>query len=149
MYLVTKFLILGGIKVSGRPLWVSPLVYWDVGFKNAIQIGDRCVISHGVRLLTHDFSLDRVAEMKYGIQDYEYSKTKGIIIGDCSFIGMGAIILPGITIGAGSIIGSGSVVTRNVPDGVVYAGNPAKFIKTTEQFWLDQHTEWDKSKRRF
>jgi maltose O-acetyltransferase len=38
-------------------------------------------------------------------------------------------ILPGVTIGNGVTIGAGSVVTKNVPDNVVVAGNPAKIIK--------------------
>jgi len=44
-------------------------------------------------------------------------------------IGAGATILPGITIGASSIIGAGSVVTRDVPAGEIWVGNPAKFLR--------------------
>lgn len=43
-------------------------------------------------------------------------------------IGAGAIILPGVTIGKNSLVGAGSVVTKNVPDGTVVVGNPAKVI---------------------
>ena len=43
-------------------------------------------------------------------------------------IGANATILPGITIGRNALIGAGSVVTRDVPDGKVAAGNPAKII---------------------
>jgi acetyltransferase-like isoleucine patch superfamily enzyme len=41
-------------------------------------------------------------------------------------IGAGAVILPGITIGAGAAIGAGAVVTRDVPAGETWAGNPAR-----------------------
>lgn len=44
-------------------------------------------------------------------------------------IGANATILPGITIGENSLIGAGSVVTKNVPDNVIVAGNPAKIIR--------------------
>ncbi len=44
-------------------------------------------------------------------------------------IGSNASILCGITIGAGAIIGAGSVVTRDVPDNVTAAGNPARVIR--------------------
>jgi acetyltransferase-like isoleucine patch superfamily enzyme len=43
-------------------------------------------------------------------------------------IGAGATILPGIRIGKGAMVGAGSVVTRDVEDGAVVAGNPAKAI---------------------
>jgi len=45
-------------------------------------------------------------------------------------IGSSATILCGITIGAGAMIGAGSVVTKDVPDGAVVAGNPARILKT-------------------
>lgn len=41
-------------------------------------------------------------------------------------IGAGAVILPGLTIGQGAMIGAGAVVTKDVPDGEVWAGNPAR-----------------------
>ncbi len=44
-------------------------------------------------------------------------------------IGSGATLLCGITIGEGAIIGAGSVVTKSVPAGEVWAGNPARFIR--------------------
>lgn len=49
-----------------------------------------------------------------------------------SWIGAGAIVLPGITIGKNSIVGAGSVVTKDVPDNAVVVGNPAKVIKKLE-----------------
>jgi carbonic anhydrase/acetyltransferase-like protein (isoleucine patch superfamily) len=47
-------------------------------------------------------------------------------------IGMGAIVMDGAVIGTGSIIAAGAIVTQNtvVPPGSVYAGNPARFLKT-------------------
>ncbi|WP_434938294.1 acyltransferase [Shewanella sp. HL-SH8] len=51
-------------------------------------------------------------------------------IGKNSFIGAGSIIMPGVIVGESSIVGAGSVVTKNVPDNVIVAGNPAKIIKT-------------------
>lgn len=54
---------------------------------------------------------------------------KPVRIEDGAWIGAGAIILPGVTIGIQSIVGAGSVVTRDVPDGCVVAGNPARVIK--------------------
>ena len=44
-------------------------------------------------------------------------------------IGAGSTLLPGITIGENAMIGAGSVVTKDVPAGEVWVGNPARFIK--------------------
>ena len=56
-----------------------------------------------------------------------------IDIKDNCFIGHGAIIMPRVTIGPESIVAAGAVVTKDVPPGTVYGGNPAEFICTTEQ----------------
>ena len=53
----------------------------------------------------------------------------GVRIGRGSLIGMGAIILEGVSIGAGSLVGAGAVVTKDLPDGVLATGVPAKVIK--------------------
>jgi acetyltransferase-like isoleucine patch superfamily enzyme len=60
-------------------------------------------------------------------------KTAPVIIKDGAFIGAHCIILKGVSIGEKSIVGAGSVVTKSIPDGEIWAGNPAKFIKRVEQ----------------
>lgn len=50
-------------------------------------------------------------------------------IGDNVCIGGGSKILPGVAIGDRSVVGAGSVVTRDVPPGVVVAGNPARIVR--------------------
>lgn len=45
-------------------------------------------------------------------------------------VGGGSVLLPGVTIGANALVGAGSVVTRDVPDGAIVAGNPARVIGT-------------------
>ena len=54
--------------------------------------------------------------------------TKPITIGKNSFIGARAMILPGISIGDQAIVGAMSVVSKDVPDHLIVAGNPAKKI---------------------
>lgn len=58
--------------------------------------------------------------------------SKRIWLKQGAFVGAHSIILKGVTIGRHSVIGAGSVVTKNVPDGEVWAGNPAKFVKKIE-----------------
>ncbi|MEI3417887.1 MAG: DapH/DapD/GlmU-related protein [Blautia sp.] len=52
-----------------------------------------------------------------------------VVIKNGVFIGANSIILKGVTIGEKAIIGAGSVVTRSIPDGEIWAGNPARFIR--------------------
>ena len=51
-----------------------------------------------------------------------------IVIKDGAWIGFGSSILKGVTIGAGAVIGSNSVVTKDIPDGAIAAGNPARIV---------------------
>lgn len=52
-----------------------------------------------------------------------------VVVGDGAFIGTGASILPRVRIGMHAVVGAGAVVTRDVPDNVTVAGNPAKPFK--------------------
>jgi len=47
-----------------------------------------------------------------------------------AWLGGGAIVPSGVTIGTNAVVGAGSVVTRDVPPGVVVAGNPARVIRS-------------------
>jgi acetyltransferase EpsM len=54
----------------------------------------------------------------------------GAALGDRSVLGAGARVYPGVTVGAGVRVSAGSVVRRNMPDGVLAHGNPARAVKT-------------------
>jgi acetyltransferase-like isoleucine patch superfamily enzyme len=54
-------------------------------------------------------------------------------IGRFVYIGYGAIILPGVTVGDHCLIGAGAVVTKDVPEGSVVAGNPARVLRSLTQ----------------
>lgn len=62
---------------------------------------------------------------------------RGAVVGNRVKFGGGAIILPGIHIGDGSVIGAGAVVTRDVPPGMVVAGNPARVVKSVGDLVCD------------
>lgn len=53
-------------------------------------------------------------------------------IGNKVWVGRQSMILPGVTVGEGAVIGAASVVTRDIPPYTVWAGNPAKFIRSLE-----------------
>lgn len=143
MKIYRRVLIRNGVIVHGMPVWISHDVYFDAKFPGAITIGDRVGISGQVKLLTHDFSMDRINEMRNGRFANQDMVFRGpIVIGDYVVVGLGAIVLPGVTIGRGSIVGAGSVVTKDVPEQTVVGGNPAKVICTVDEWW-------DKSRDKF
>ncbi|HZF70599.1 acyltransferase [Sulfuricurvum sp.] len=92
-----------------------------------VQIGDNFISAPGSIILAHDASL------LYHTGHYRVQKT---IIGDNVFLGANAVILPGVTIGDNVIIGAGSVVTKDIPNGMVIAGNPAKIISSVDEYIL-------------
>jgi acetyltransferase-like isoleucine patch superfamily enzyme len=98
-----------------------------------VSIGDRVTITSGVCLLTHDGSTWLIRDAD-GNRHQRYAPIK---IGDDVFIGINAIIMPGVTIGSRVVVGAGAVVTRDIPDGVVVAGNPARIIRDFNNF--DKH----------
>ena len=66
------------------------------------------------------------------------SPPSSITIEDNVWIGDNVVILPGVTIGSNSVIGAGSVVTKDVPEGVVVAGSPARIIKKKDEQTADK-----------
>ncbi len=96
-----------------------------------ISIGNNCKITYGITFMTHD-GAKWVLEQN---NDFEGSKFGPITIRDNSFIGVNAIIMPNVVIGPNSVVGAGSVVTKDVPPCTVYAGNPARFICTYEEYF--------------
>jgi len=87
-----------------------------------ISIGDHTMVALNVILHTsthnynnHPMWLERI--------------DKPIKIGKHAWIGVGAIISPGIIIGDYAVVGAGSVVVSNVPNKAIIAGNPARIIK--------------------
>lgn len=91
-----------------------------------IRIGNRTQIGPNVQLLTavHPLAPEpRKAMLEAG---------DPIHIGENVWIGGGAIILPGVKVGDNAVIGAGAVVTKDVPERVVVAGNPARIIRQIE-----------------
>lgn len=94
---------------------------------NKIFIEDDVMIGGGCKIYDTDFhSIDFTHRME---TPDKHIKSLPVIIKKGAFIGAHSIILKGVTIGENSIVGAGSVVAKNVPNGEIWAGNPARFIR--------------------
>ena len=87
-----------------------------------VRIGDFTLFGPAVQILTpmHPFNASLRRKQEYG---------KPVEIGSDVWVGGGVLILPGVRVGSRTIIGAGSVVTRDIPDGVLAAGNPCRVIR--------------------
>ncbi len=91
-----------------------------------ITIGNNVAVGANSTIIDTDFHpLDPVLRQR----SPQSAQTSPITIEDDVFIGMNCLILKGVTISKSSVIGAGSVVTRNIPSGVIVAGNPAKVVR--------------------
>lgn len=125
---------------GGDSVWMQPPFHCDYGanthlgkrvFFNfncvvldvcEVRIGDYTMFGPGVQILTplHPFDAKQRREQEFG---------KPVHIGADVWVGGGALILAGVRIGGRSVIGAGSVVTRDIPEGVLAAGNPCRVIR--------------------
>lgn len=128
------------LGAGGDSVWLQPPFYCDYGvniflgqrvFFNfncvvldvcPVRIGNFTLFGPNVQLYTATHPLN--AELR---RRQEFAKP--ITIGDDVWVGGGAIVCPGVTIGSRCVIGAGSVVTRDIPPGVLAAGNPCRVIR--------------------
>lgn len=94
-----------------------------------IRMGDDVFLTSNISFITHDGG---TLIFRDQIPDLEI--TKPITIGNKVYIGVNTTILPGVTIGDNVVIGSCSVITKDIPSDSVAAGNPARVIKTTNEY---------------
>lgn len=90
----------------------------------SITIGDHCLFGPHTQLYTSSHPLDPVMR-RAGLET-----AAPIVIEDDVWLGGGVIVCPGVTIGARSVVGAGSVVTHDVPPDSLFAGNPARLLRS-------------------
>ncbi|MXV17447.1 acyltransferase [Pedobacter sp. HMF7056] len=89
----------------------------SMSLHDEVRIGQYVCINDGVEILTasHDVADPRWTQF-----------SRPVVIEDYVWIGIGAMILPGVTLGRGAVVGARAVVGRSVAPGEIVAGNPAR-----------------------
>ena len=117
--------------------------------KVVVSIGDRCLIGRGSGIVGH-FSIEigndvwtghhvYITDQNHGYDDVtrpisqQSQPERPVVIGDGSWLGHGAVVLPGVTIGKHVVIGANSVVTKDIPDFSVAVGSPARVIRQYDE----------------
>ena len=94
---------------------------------DCVIIEDGCLLSEHVYISDHGHGIDP----KKGSPAFQPLISKGpVIIGENSFIGYGARVLPGVKLGRHCVVGANAVVTTSFPDFSMVAGIPARMIKS-------------------
>jgi acetyltransferase-like isoleucine patch superfamily enzyme len=106
----------------GKKVWMSFVVSGNCYFQggNGISIGDNTIWGPGVGIISANHDPDN---------KFAWKATRPIKIGRNCWIGMNAVILPGVELGDNVVVGAGAIVTKSFPSNVIIAGNPAKIIR--------------------
>lgn len=128
----------------GTGLYLKPPIFCDFGYNihvgNNVLINFECVFLDAAQVTIGDncfigpmtgfYTVSHPINPQRRNDGYIYGTP--ITLCENVWIGGGSTILPGVTIGKNSIVGAGSVVTKDVPDNVIVAGNPAVIIRSIE-----------------
>lgn len=139
----TKLLAHYGVDICpfGDCGFIATSVVFDRFDYTRIHIGRNVYLTHDVVLLVHDLSAVTAFNACGEVIDKgSFRNPADIYIGNNVFIGVRSVILPGTTIGDNVVIGVGSIVKGHIPSNTVWAGNPARMIETTQEYWEKLNT---------
>jgi len=122
--------------IVGKNFNIQDEVIIDHSHTWHIEIGDDVTLAPRVHILAHDASTKT---------HLNYARIGKVKIGSRVFIGASTIILPGVTIGDDVVIGAGSVVSRDIENGKVVAGNPARVVGTIDDYLSRKRNEMSNS----
>jgi acetyltransferase-like isoleucine patch superfamily enzyme len=142
-----RWIVVGEDTLIGQHVTLSAgmIPGQDLLVPSVLRIGARCVIGRGSHIVAHH-SIDvgddvytgpyvSITDQNHGYDDPDIPigrqtpKNTAVSIGPGSWLGAGAIILPGAQIGRNVVVAAGSVVRDKFPDRCVIAGVPAKIVR--------------------
>ena len=128
-HIMRKYYAANGVSI-GKNTYISPKAYLDSHKPAKIIIGENCYITRNVIILNHT-DTRKGGPMSIWENIGGKREFADVVIGDNVFIAVGSVIMPGVKIGSDSIIGALSLVTKDVLQGTIVAGAPAKPIGNT------------------
>lgn len=118
-----------GLKVGKDVIFIEAPKFGSEPY--LIEIGDRTKITANCTFINHDGAMYVIRSMEKYSDARNFGRIK---IGKNCFIGNNCTILPGVEMGDNCILGAGSVLNSSTPSNSVFAGVPAKFICTIEEY---------------
>lgn len=129
----------------GKDCQITAPFWCDYGYN--IHLGDRFYVNHNCVMLDAapiTFGTDVFIGPNCGfytsghpieanVRNVGLEYARPITIGNSVWIGGGVRVMPGVTIGSNTVIGAGSVVTKDIPSGVVAAGNPCRVLREIDE----------------
>lgn len=130
-----------GVEIGTDVRFFSPSnTLVDLSCPWLLSIGNNVNITHGVIILTHDYSWS-VLKKNPANPGRILGAQSPVRIGNNVFIGMNSVITRGVTVGDNVIIGAGSVVTGDCDSNSVYAGTPARRIMSIEEYYIKRESK--------
>lgn len=100
-----------------KPPFIGLEVWLDDTFPELITIEPGAVLAVRAAIMAHDDATRTVSP---------------VVISSGAYVGVGAIVLPGVTVGANAVVGAGAVVTHDVPPGETWVGVPARKLSVEQ-----------------
>jgi acetyltransferase-like isoleucine patch superfamily enzyme len=103
-------------------IYIGPDAYWSA--KGGIEIRKNVIFGPKTTIWTYNHNYKSSEVFPYDENDI----LKSVLIKEDVWVGLGSIIMPGVTIHEGAIVAAGSVVVKDVPKCAIVAGNPASVV---------------------
>jgi acetyltransferase-like isoleucine patch superfamily enzyme len=117
------------LSALGGQLVLAPNVFFNrnctVVALGKIEIGSDCIFGPNVSIFDHDHRFDDPAKPIWA----QEPRVEPIAIGSNVWVGANTVVTRGARIGDRVVVGANSVVTKDLPDGGLYAGNPATLVR--------------------
>jgi acetyltransferase-like isoleucine patch superfamily enzyme len=120
--------VIGDRCVIGTNVCVS----YDAELADGVRVQNGTLIADGWKVGRGTFigvNVSTMSDRRREVVGYVFTGSDGSVIGERCLIGSGAVILPGLVIGNDVVIGAGALVTKDVRDGAVVLGQPARIME--------------------